>query len=287
MYLASNNLPSIANLLRSSLRFLSRCLVLMGFVAAVHAVVEVPAAEAMEPDWSLYAGLLHDHVQAGEKDGLQANIVNYEALRADPRLARLKAQLAAFPIHSLTSQNEKIAFYINAYNLLAMAMVADHWPLSRLKDLGSVFNPVWKLPAGELGGQAVTLSYLEQQVLRKFGEPRVHMAINCASMSCPDLRAEPYTAARLDEQLKDQSFRFLQQQNKGIVIEGDRVYLSRIFKWFDEDFEAVGGVTAFVKNHCPDFPQNAVVKDFLPYNWDVNAHLNALDRRQIRQASLF
>ena len=78
------------------------------------------------------------------------------------------------------------------------------------------------------------------------GEPRIHVAIVCASVSCPDLRKEAYVTNQLDSQLNNQMRSFLANRNKGLRIENGKLYLSSIFKWFKEDFKSRGGILSFI-----------------------------------------
>jgi hypothetical protein len=226
---------------------------------------------AVEPDWSDYSRLLGEHVHPGVKRGVALNTVNYAELKKSGEVDRVAAQLAAFPMEKLASRDEKLAFYINAYNVLAIKMVLDHWPLESIKDVGSFISPVWKKPAGQLGGKTVTLDELEHRILRPMGEPRIHFAIVCASISCPDLRVEPYTAKRLDAQLEDQTRKFLGNPAKGVKVEEGNVRVSQIFDWFKKDFDKLGGVEAFVRRYRQDVPEKLPVKANTPYDWSLNA----------------
>ena len=148
-------------------------------------------------------------------------------------------------------------------------MVLDHWPLKSIKDVGSLLSPVWDKPAGEIGGKRVTLGQIEHEILRPMGEPRVHFAIVCASVSCPDLNNRPYTAARLDGQLDEQVRRFLGNKTKGVAVADNQIRISKIFDWFEEDFQRAGGVDAFVRRYRPNLPASPVEAD-IPYDWDLN-----------------
>jgi hypothetical protein len=225
---------------------------------------------AAEPDWSDYSSLLGKHVQPGVKRGVALNTVNYAELKKGGEVDRVAAQLAAFPMEKLASRDEKLAFYINAYNVLAIKMVLDHWPLESIKDVGSIISPVWKKPAGRLGGKVVTLDELEHRILRPMGEPRIHFGIVCASVSCPDLRVEPYTAKRLDAQLDDQTRKFLGNPAKGARVEEGSVRVSQIFDWFKKDFDKLGGVATFIRRY-QDVPEKLPVKANIPYDWSLNA----------------
>ncbi len=102
------------------------------------------------------------------------------------------------------------------------------------------------------------------------GDPRIHLAIVCASISCPDLRNEPYTAAKLNEQLDYQSRQFLNNEGKGLKIEKKAIRLSKIFDWFKGDFKASGGVMTFIKRYRTDLPALKIEAN-MPYDWTVNA----------------
>lgn len=225
---------------------------------------------AAEPDWHHYQEVLAAHVAPARVNGVALNVVDYAALRADPRFARALRTVQDFPTAQLATPAERLAFLINAYNLYALKMVADHWPLASIKDVGNLFRPVWKRPAGTLDGRQVSLDDIENERLRKLGEPRIHLAIVCASVSCPDLRAEPYRAADLDAQLDDQAKRFLANPGKGLRADGATVRVSKIFDWFAEDFGGEAGVARFLVRYHP-LPAGADVEADLPYDWQVNA----------------
>lgn len=226
-------------------------------------------AHAEELDWNAYRTVL-SHVKPGSKNGVKLMLADYPAVRANGSLDKAYQALAAFDPKRLSTREERLAFYINAYNLLALKMVADHWPIGSIKDIGSLFKPVWDRPAGQLGGRTVTLGEIEHAVLRPMGEPGIHLAIVCASVSCPDLRDEPYTAAKLRQQLDDQARRFLSNPAKGLTVGPDRIKISKIFDWFEEDFAAGGGVEAFIRRYLPGLP-DLEIDAAIDYDWSVNS----------------
>lgn len=225
-------------------------------------------ALAEEPDWRDYRAVL-SHVKPGTKNGVKLALVDYSAIKANGSLDKAYQALTAFDPKRLQGRDEQLAFYINAYNILALKTVADHWPLDSIKDVGSLLSPVWDKPAGELGGKSVSLGEVEHKILRPMGEPRIHLAIVCASVSCPDLRDEPYSAAKLSAQLDEQANLFLHNNGKGLLIGKDSIGVSKIFDWFEKDFTAAGGVDAFIKHYRPDLP-DLKIKTNIDYDWSVN-----------------
>jgi len=228
-------------------------------------------SSASEPDWSGYAHLLQRYVHLGEKNDIALNLVDYQALAADPAWTKTLSSLAQFNPEQLASAAEKLAFWINTYNILAIKVVLDHWPLQSIRDAGSFFSPIWKEPAAIVGGKMRTLNEVEHQILRPMGEPRIHFAIVCASVSCPDLKATPYRAATLDKQLHDQAERFMTQAQKGVQIQTKSIHISKIFDWFKDDFQAQGGVMPFIRNYNKNINPEIQQPSYLNYDWSLNA----------------
>jgi hypothetical protein len=228
-------------------------------------------AGAASLDEALYAGILRRHTRAVEDTA--GTRVDYRALARSADWKRLIRSLEQADPEALATRDEKLAFWINSYNILAIAVVLSRYPVESIKDVGSLFRPVWKRRAGTIDGRPYTLGQIEHEILRPMGEPRIHMAIVCASTSCPSLRREPFTAARLDGQLDDSTRRFLADRDKGLRVLGpDAIQISRIFDWFEQDFEPGGGVLDFVRRHAPEpgrIPPDADV-DYFDYDWSLN-----------------
>jgi len=242
-------------------------------------------------DIALYDELLRLHTRA-VADPAQTRI-DYAALRGGagaPDWKRLVEGLAAWRPDRLGSRAETLAAWINLYNVLTIDLVVRGAPVASIRDLGSVLRPVWKRAAGRIGSdagpgtRAVSLDEIEHGILRRLGEPRIHAAIVCGSVSCPPLRREPYRAERLDAQLDDNLRAWLADARKGARFEpapdavgGGTLRLSPIFDWFARDFAAAGGVRAFVLPHLPEPIREAVTRGgdavriaFLEYDWRLN-----------------
>ncbi len=230
-------------------------------------------AAPLTADHSEFAHILRVVVRAGG--------VDYAALRRDPSaLDRYRAQLAATTIPA--DRAAKLALYINAYNAWTLALVAQKlpqdpasWSSWSIKEAGGWITSVWKLYTFELAGQRYTLNQLEHEILRPFGEPRIHFAINCASRSCPPLIAQPFVAATLDEQLEAVSVAFSTSPNHVRLVDG-AVQVNPILDWFGADFSAGGGggVVAFLaKRATPAVRERlaaGVKPGFFAYDWSLN-----------------
>ncbi|MDX1491566.1 MAG: DUF547 domain-containing protein [Pseudohongiellaceae bacterium] len=224
---------------------------------------------AIEPDWYSYDELLQQSVAPARARDIDFNGVDYAALRQSGKLQAIIRQLESYPLDKLANSSERLAFYINAYNIFTINLIVQNYPVESIRDLGSWWSPVWETTVGSLGGEPVTLDQIEHDILRNMGEPRIHFAIVCASLSCPDIRAEAYRANELDVQLNDQARAFLANEQKGLRLEGETARVSKIFSWFEEDFESLGGVAKFIAQY-QDLPDTVKVRANLNYDWQLN-----------------
>lgn len=243
---------------------------LMGMMRKSLWILLVAAMNAVgaEPDWTRYGAALDRHVRAGEVDGISANLVDYEGMASDPDFAAAVQAVRDFDVRRLESDAERLAFYINAYNVLTIQLIVDHWPVETIRDIGNFFRGPWDIVMLENAEGRLTLDNIEHDIIRSIPEPRIHFAVNCASISCPDLRLEPYRAAEIDAQLDEQTRTFIDQPGKGLRVDGGNARASKIFGWYREDFEAAGGVEAFIEQYSGR-PLDGVTPS-LPYNWDLN-----------------
>lgn len=188
-------------------------------------------------DYQDYAHVLRTYVN-------DQGLVNYSGLQANrEQLDRFNHSLAVVTpqTYSRWSETEQIAFLINAYNALTLQSIIDQNPLKKsIKDISGV----WNRREFFLAGETRTLDNIEHDLLRKnFSEPRIHVALVCAAISCPPLRNEPYLAATLDAQLSAQTARFANSpQGLSVDRKDQKVYLSSIFKWYGQDFEQTYGI---------------------------------------------
>ncbi len=216
-----------------------------------------------------YNGLLQTHVHAGSKAGIKSNLVDYDAWAKDPRHEQAMKALTQVDFSKLDPQALKV-FWINAYNLLTIDLIVKNSDVKSIKDLGTLLQSPWKAHSWQVAGKAYTLDEVEHGILRIMHDPRMHMAIVCASLSCPDLRNEVYQEKTLDSQLDDQARKFLSNPTKGMKESASGISLSPIFKWFAEDFGGDKGILAFVKKYKPDVSERGAINDYFSYDWNLN-----------------
>ena len=167
--------------------------------------------------------------------------VDYAGFKVDqPQLKKVLDGLsAATPSEFDTwTKPQQMAFLINAYNAFTVDLILSKYPdLKSIRDLGSFIQSPWKKKFFRLLGDERSLDWIEHERLRPdYADPRVHAAVNCASIGCPALRNEAFTAIKLDAQLDDGLLRFMGDRTRNRVRDG-KLEVSSIFKWFREDFE--------------------------------------------------
>ena len=185
-------------------------------------------------------------------------------------------------------RNQQMAFLINAYNAYTVELILANYPLKSIKDIGNdLFSNRWKKKFFRLLGQDAYLDQIEHEILRKpgsYNEPRVHYALNCASIGCPMLREEAYVAERLEAQLEQQAERFLSDRSRNRVSAQGRLEVSKIFDWFKEDwtsgYQGIRSREQYFARYAKlltDNPehQKLVVEGkaplaFLDYDWTLN-----------------
>ena len=224
-------------------------------MCAIFVADDVPATAESTFDYAAYSRVLAKYV---DDNGMVA----YGALKADRRdldafsksLGNLSPQ-----VFEKWSEPEKIAFWINAYNALTLKAIIDHYPIESSfiaslrfpKNSIRQISGVWNKLQFKVMGRGMTLDEIEHSRLRRdFNEPRIHVALVCAAIGCPLLRNEPFIAATLDEQLDDQTSRFLGNQSKFRINRSEgNVYVSSIFSWFGDDFVRTYGADKKFEGH--------------------------------------
>lgn len=170
------------------------------------------------------------------------------------------------------SQEEKLAYWLNAYNSFTVKLIMDHYPLKSIKEISDglpMINSPWDIKFFKIGGVDFDLNTIEHEILRKqFDDPRIHFAINCASFSCPKLRHEAYLPKYLEFQLNDQATAFINNTDKNVISDSE-MKLSVIFNWFEGDFTKEGSLYSFLKKYHNEVNEDNKI-EFLEYNWDLN-----------------
>ena len=249
------------------------------------------AAQAFDPTHAAWTALLKKHVVLLR--GGQASQLRYAGMAADrPALKAYLASLSAVSADSFAGwgKPQQMAFLINAYNAFTVELILGKYPdLTSIKDLGNLLRNPWKPAWIPLLGQTLSLDDIEHGRLRakgRYDDPRIHFAVNCASIGCPMLREEAYVGERLDAQLEEQARRFLADRTRNRWDSAKaRLQVSKIFDWYGDDFrqghQGITSLPAFFARHADllaDAPADrariragsAVDIGFLDYDWALN-----------------
>ena len=213
---------------------------------------------------------------------LKANVnsngtVNYKGFIKEK--AKLDAYLKTIsenaPDRKTWSKDEQLAYWINAYNAFTVKLIVDNYPVESIKDLGPalkipMIKDVWHYKFFKIGGEESSLDEIEHSILRKeFEEPRIHFAINCASVSCPPLLNEAFEAATIDSQLDKVAKGFINDSSRN-KITPNAIQISSIFSWFKGDFTKNGSLIDFLNKYSTVKIKSDAKVSHLDYDWNLN-----------------
>lgn len=223
------------------------------------------SSAAAEVDYDAYGDLLERYVT---DDG-----VAYAAWsQSEADLNQLESTLATWAkvdVAELSAADQK-AFYINLYNAGMLQAVFKNYPLKSVKEIGLIPSSVFKKDFIHQADRKLSLDDVEKEILLKdFADPRIHFVVNCASESCPPLRAEPYRGSKLEAQLTDQTRLFAESDRAARKNAKGRYAYSELFNWYNDDFP--GKHPAHYLNQYRSEPLPADAKfDWIPYDWSLN-----------------
>lgn len=215
--------------------------------------------EVAAPSHEAWDALLQKHVNSSGK-------VNYAGFKADQsKLDAYLKKLSDNPVQSSWSRNEKLAYWINAYNAYTVKLIVDHYPVKSIKDIygGDPWSKKWI----KLGSKTYSLNQIENEIIRpQFKEPRIHFAVNCAAKSCPPLLNRAWTSDKLNTYFDQQAKAFINNPayNK---ISAKKVQVSKIFEWYGSDF---GNLPGYLNKYATTKISSSAKVEFLEYDWALN-----------------
>ena len=229
-------------------------------------------------DHQLFTDVLKKYVKNG--------LVDYKNLKGDNKLVQYLEQLNNTNPDKFT-RNEKLAFWINAYNAFTLQVVTENYPIESITDLhtgGKIIayllgKTVWDKEFITINNKKYSLNDIEHKILRKMDEPRIHFSIVCASIRCPELSNEAFETNTLEKQLESQTSKFLNDKTRNSFnLKNRQANISEIFNWFDEDFgDSDENILKFFskylqKNISEDIKSNISKWEisYNDYNWNLN-----------------
>lgn len=266
-----------------------RILILAVSLMAASAILSPAAIAAGGPppglavSHSVWTSLLRQHVKPSPDGVNRVDYVRWKAGGLD-RLRHYVAMLERVAPSTL-SRNAQMAYWINLYNAKTAEVVLSRYPVKSIKDInlpdpsGQAAEGPWKANLVAVEGMRLSLDDIENKILRpQFKDARIHYALNCLSIGCPNLLPEAYTPERLDRQLDAAATAFVNHP-RGISIKPGRIEASSIYEWFESDFGGFKGVLAHMSRYArpPLRRQLATVRkiDAYDYDWRLNDRATA------------
>ena len=210
-------------------------------------------------DHSAFDALVKKHIST-------EGFVNYSAFKKDESaLDAYLNQLSSNAPSSSWSDDEQLAYWINAYNAFTIKLILKNHPVSKIIDLDG--GDPWKVKWIEIGGKSYSLNNIEHDIIRpQFNEPRIHFAVNCAAQSCPPIQNRAYTSENLEDLLEKSTRSFI-NNSKFNKIKSSKAQLSKIFEWYGEDF---GDLKSFINKYSNTKLDASTSIEYLEYDWSLN-----------------
>lgn len=229
---------------------------------------EFDSTSSVVVDHTRWDRFLASYVIADDPSGV--NLVDYRGVSpADKSI--LDRYIAALEATAVTRLNrfEQLAYWINLYNALTVRIILDHYPVNSIRDInlsrGLFTRGPWRAKVVEIEGEPVSLDDIEHRILRPiWQDPRVHYAVNCASMGCPNLQPTAFTATNTEE-LLDRGAREYTGHTRGVDLSNGRLVLSSVYDWFSEDFGGEDGAL----RHIASFVDPATARQLESYDGRV------------------
>ncbi len=248
----------------------------------------VPSVQATEFDHGDWDTLLQEHVRVvDEGSTTQVDYKQFASRRNSLKNYLDRLSSVSRQEFDAWSADGQLAFLINAYNSWTIELILTRYPdLDSIKELGSLFQSPWKKSFIQLLGEHRSLDDIEHKLIRgsgRYNDPRIHFAVNCASIGCPALRAEAYVSADLQRQLDEATALFLSDRSRN-RLSGQQLEVSSLFKWYREDFEkgwrSVSSLNQFFSDHVKELGlteteskqvlSGTITISFLNYDWKLN-----------------
>jgi hypothetical protein len=208
-------------------------------------------------DHSTWNDLLKKHVSSTGK-------VDYKGFKRDIDIldTYMRSLNEGAPAET-ASKEERLSYWINAYNAVTVRLIVNNYPISSITKLDA--GKPWDVKRYSNGGKKMSLNDIENNILRPMGDARIHFALNCAAKSCPPLLNEAFTADNVNKLLEQRTRQFVNSSRT--VIEKDAVKVSKVFDWYGKDF---GNVVDFVNKYAKVKAAKTAKVTFADYDWSLN-----------------
>jgi hypothetical protein len=168
------------------------------------------------------------------------------------------------------SKNKEKAFWINVYNAYTIKIILTNYPLKSITNIKNNGKTAWKTPFAKVGGKTYTLDHIEHEILRKkFNDARIHVGVNCASISCPKLGNIAFTENNIESELERLMKEFINDTTKNKISQ-KKITISEIFNWFPNDFTKEGSLIDYINKYSEITVNEKAQIKYLTYDWSLN-----------------
>lgn len=197
--------------------------------------------------------------------------VNYKAFKKDEsKLQTYLDYLAKTSPQKSWSASKTKAFWVNAYNAYTIKLILENYPLKSILKIKKKGKDAWNIKFAKVGNKTYTLNHIEHKILRKqFNDPKIHVGVNCASGSCPQLGNFAFTEGNYESKTSELMKKFINDPKRNKISE-NKIHLSKIFEWFMEDFTKNGSLIDFLNKYSRTKISNNAKVSHLQYDWDLN-----------------
>ncbi len=204
-------------------------------------------------------------------------LVDYKGFSKErSKLKSYLSMLGKYAPRDNWSENQKLAYWINAYNAFTIELILRHYPIESIKDIGGAIkiplvDTPWKVKFIKIGGDEMDLHHMEHGIIRKkFNEPRIHFALVCAAISCPKLQNTVYLPGQLDAQLTKATKDFLSTPSKNQIKSPSSARLSKLFSWYKGDFTKKTSLAGFISQYSDVKLEERARIEYKDYDWALN-----------------
>ena len=206
-----------------------------------------------------------------QKNVTEDGIVDYKSLKEnEAKLDNYITYLEKTSPEKSWSENKQKAFWINAYNAYTVKLILENYPLKSIMNIKKKGKDAWNIPFAKVGNKTYTLNHIEHEILRKnFNDPRIHVGVNCASGSCPQLGNFAFTEQNYETKTNKLMKKFVNDTSRN-KISKKKVQISSIFDWFKGDFTKNGSVIDYLNKYSDIKISSKAKISYLKYDWTLN-----------------
>ena len=206
-----------------------------------------------------------------QKNVTEDGIVDYKSLKEnEAKLDSYITYLEKTSPEKSWSENKQKAFWINAYNAYTVKLILENYPLKSIMNIKKKGKDAWNIPFAKVGNKTYTLNHIEHEILRKnFNDPRIHVGVNCASGSCPQLGNFAFTEQNYETKTNKLMKKFINDTSRN-KISKKKVQISSIFDWFKGDFTENGSVIDYLNKYSDIKISSKAKISYLKYDWTLN-----------------